>query len=92
MSDKEILKQIGLSDSELRDYLAKVNKLFNELNKKQRRVFIASMSSAHEALRTLSPDITAEQLEHFIRSREDESATAIFFVRVAGPPYPPKDY
>ncbi len=78
--DKEQVKQIvlqgiGLSDHELRNYLRKVDEFYRSLTDAERRVFDAGFSAVEEdAYSSFDGDITAEELEDFITSREPEGA------------------
>lgn len=66
-----ILAKIGLTDSELRDYLRKLIGFYVSLTPKERELFRSGMRSFEkEALKSFHGQVTAEQLEEFIRSRE----------------------
>lgn len=86
MDNKQILREIGLTDSELRDYLKKLSGLYNRLTPKEQKVFSASMGSSFtkKALKSFQGEITAEQLEKFVRSREPKGAPVVFIVWACG--------
>jgi len=80
---KEILAEIGLTDSELRDYLRKLSGFYISLTPKERKLFVTGMRSLEkEALKAFHGKITAKQLEEFIKSREpkDVPVTPIFIL------------
>jgi phage antirepressor YoqD-like protein len=70
MEDENILKQMGLSDGELREFLRKINVFFNHtLNDEERRAFLRGLKSVEDAARELK-NVTPERLEKFIREHE----------------------
>ena len=82
MTNRQMLKQIGLTDAELRDYLHKMNELYNSLTPAERRIFRAGRRSLKKAaVNSFHGRITAEELEEFIRSREPKDASIVFIVR-----------
>jgi hypothetical protein len=77
VTNAEILKEMGLTDSELRDLLHKTNTYYHSLNEAQRRVILSSQRSTEEAAATLHANVSAEQLEHFLRAHGQSSDVAI---------------
>lgn len=49
MTDDEILEHLGLEPDEIRDLFRKLNDFFESLNRKQKRAFLGSLRSAHDA-------------------------------------------
>jgi hypothetical protein len=70
MTDEDILRKIGLSDEELKEFLRKVNEFFNTLNEKERGAFVKGLKSVEQATRELDEDLTPQDLEWFIRRHE----------------------
>lgn len=64
---KEILQRMGLSEPELEDLLYKYNQFLERLCPEQRRVFLYSQRSIHKAAESLGDDITAKELEEFLK-------------------------
>lgn len=82
MTPEHILKQIGLTDFQLRRYLRKLTRLYHSFTPAERRVFRAGMhSQLNDASKSFRGKITAKQLEEFIRSREPEGAQTLIIVR-----------
>jgi anthranilate phosphoribosyltransferase len=68
--EEDILKQMGLSDEELREFLRKINVFFNDtLNDKEREAFLLGLKSKGEAAHELK-GVTSERLEKFLRGHE----------------------
>lgn len=83
MDDKQILAELGLTNSELRDYLRKLSGFYVSLTPKERRAFRSGLRAFEkEALKAFHGKITAEQLEKFIKSRtpKDVPVAPIFIV------------
>ncbi|MGC9951786.1 MAG: hypothetical protein ABSF64_36020 [Bryobacteraceae bacterium] len=71
MDGEQILAELGLTDSEVRDYLRKLSGFYVSLTPKEREAFLSGMRAFERvALKEFHGEITAEQLEEFIRSRE----------------------
>ena len=84
MTPKEILKLIGLTEKQLRDYLKRMDRLFRRMSKKEQRVFLAGKRACDKAaVRSFRGEITAAELEEFIRSREPKNAQAVFLLHKA---------
>ena len=84
MDDKQILAELGFTDSELRDYLRKLSGFYVSLTPKERKAFLSGMRAYEkEALKPFHGKLTAKQLENFIRSREpkDVPVPPIFIIR-----------
>lgn len=77
MTNAEILKQMGLTDAELRDLLHKTNAYYHSLNPAQKNVLLSSQRSGEEAAATLRDHVSAEQLEHFFRAHGKAADVAI---------------
>ena len=77
--DQKILMKIGLTDAELRDMQTKFHHYAASLNPKQIKSLVASMPTAKQAAKTLGPDITADELEKFIRAHAPHDATVVSF-------------
>ena len=73
---KIVLAKIGLTDDELRDFLAKVSVFYDGLTAKEKQKFRSSMRvSPVEVFKTFGCKITPKQLEEFIKSREPRGAS-----------------
>jgi len=71
-----ILAKVGLTDDELRDFLAKVSVFYDGLTAKEKQKFRSSMRvSPVEVFKTFGCKITPKQLEEFIKSREPRGAS-----------------
>jgi hypothetical protein len=81
MESQAIVKQMGLSEDELRDLLNRFALLFKDLNEAQRRVFSLTLPSLHEALNSFVGDITEEQLLQFLQDRQPSGGDFIMVVR-----------
>ena len=68
--DTKILKEIGLSDDELRAFFQKANQFFNTLTEKEKTIFRANLPAAEDAIETFNVEVTKEQLSEFIKKRE----------------------
>lgn len=66
MTNADILKQMGLTDSELRDLLHKTNTYFNSLSKAQKDLVLSSQHNREEAAATLRGDVSVSELEKFL--------------------------
>jgi len=65
--DQQILRRMKLSEEDLQDLFNKLNQFFDSLNPRQRRAYRNSQQSIDHAARELGDDITAEELEAFLR-------------------------
>jgi hypothetical protein len=90
MNEKDLLRRIGLSDSGLRSYLRKLNNFSKSLSAAEQRVFLASLVSAKQALKSFDNTVTAEELEEFIIARAPKSARTVMVIEGVHPhPIPP---
>jgi len=79
--DETILKQTCMSKRQLRRYVTKLNQFFRSLTKAERRVFLASMGTAENAMRSFHPKLTRQQLEAFLNSlRGRDPEEVVFFI------------
>jgi hypothetical protein len=70
-----ILAKVGLTDSELRDYLRKLSGFYVSLTPKEQEAFRSgTCASEKDALKSFGGKITAKELEAFIKSREPKDA------------------
>ena len=76
-SDDELLRRIGLTDAELRDLQAKFHQFASGLDPAQKNSLLNSIPTAAEAAESLGPDVTAAQLEKFIRDRSPKGAPLV---------------
>jgi hypothetical protein len=75
LTNEQILGEIGLTESEVRDYLRKVTLFYETLTRAERKVFHASMRTLEEAtLESFRGELTSERLEKFIKSRSPKGA------------------
>ncbi len=58
-------------DDQLRRYLHKLCSFFQSLDEPEKRVFLASLPGAAEALLSFRLEITVTELEDFLREREE---------------------
>lgn len=72
--DAEIMAKIGLTDQEVRDAETKFSAFVKTLDHSQRETLKKSIPTAKAAAQTLGPDVTAERLMEFIRSRAPHDA------------------
>jgi hypothetical protein len=77
VADERILLKMGLTDSELRDAEAKFSELVKTLDPAQRATLKMSTPTAEAAAKTLGPEVTAEHLMEFIRSRAPHDAAMV---------------
>jgi hypothetical protein len=77
MTDPQILKQMELSDKELRDLLGRLASAFDGLNEAQKNVMKATLPSLHEALQSFTGEITEQQLLEFLEERQPESGVVM---------------
>ncbi|MGA3044117.1 MAG: hypothetical protein ABSF54_25355 [Bryobacteraceae bacterium] len=72
-----VLAKIGLTDDELRDFLRKLTVFYISLTEKEQKAFRATTSvSEEEAVKAFGGEITAKELEKFIKSREPKGLGA----------------
>jgi hypothetical protein len=76
--DAKILTAIHLSDPEVRDMEEKYWDFAKNLSPDQQHSLHLSMPTSEEAAATLKSEITAGQLEQFIRDRAPQGATSLF--------------
>ena len=89
--NQTILHQTGLSERELRDYVRKLIAFYGKLSPGQKRVFLCSMHSRRDAIRSFDPDLTAGQLTQFLRAlMGPEEASQIVVEGVEGRPSTPQ--
>ncbi len=67
MTDQQILEHIGLTPSELEDFLAKFNRFLDDLNPAQREMLLHNLKTPKEAAAELGGDVTVDQLEDLFR-------------------------
>lgn len=89
MSPDEIREKIGLSDHDLRDFLAKYHAFVESLNEKQKQALHNSVASREEAARSLSNDPTPGELEEFLRARAPHPHATLGWIMTFGKK-PPK--
>lgn len=76
--EQKFLKEVGFeNDEQLRRYLRKLCEFMQSLNPSEKRVFLATLPTTEDALRSFQLDITAAQLEDFMRKREGACANTI---------------
>jgi hypothetical protein len=78
-NDDELLKRIGLSEPDLRDFQSKVHEFAKTLNPAQKKSLQKSLPTSKQAAATLGPDVTAGALEKFIRARAPSAASTLVF-------------
>ncbi|MBV9155631.1 MAG: hypothetical protein JO097_05185 [Acidobacteriaceae bacterium] len=84
MTDRELLRKIGLTDADLRDLLEKLHNFVGTLSPKQKRAFKKFLSSSRETVESLRKDVTVEQLEKFIRERLPKGSPICTFLKAGG--------
>lgn len=75
--DQEIMARIGLTDQEVRDAEAKFSAFAKTLDHAQKETLKKSTPTAETAAQTLGPDVTADRLMEFIRSRAPHDAAML---------------
>lgn len=76
--EQKLLRGLGFdSDDQLRRYLRKLCRFFKSLDSAEQRVLLASMPTTKDALRSLQLDVTAQELEDFLRARKGDCAHTI---------------
>lgn len=80
MTPEEMLRHLKLSQSELHDLLQKAKRFLDSLNAAQLDAVRRSMPTAEAAARTLGPDVTADDLQRFLREsgRQDPADGGTF--------------
>ena len=73
MTREEMLQRLALSQSELHDLLRKTRSFMESLNEAQMDALRRSFPTAETAARTLGPDVTAEDLQDFLRRSGSQS-------------------
>lgn len=63
MTREEMLKRMGLTHEELKDFLQKLGQLHASLNDRQRAVLKRSLPTHSAAAKTFGADVTAGDLE-----------------------------
>lgn len=79
MNERELLKKMGLSDEKLRDLLNKLHEFVSTLGPEQKEVFEKCLIPCAEAAKTLKRNVTAKQLEDFIRERSPAGASICIY-------------
>ncbi len=72
MTPEEMLQHLKLSQPELHDLVKKARSFLESLNPAQREAVTRSLPTAEAAARTIGPDITAEDLQKFLREAEKQ--------------------
>jgi hypothetical protein len=68
MTREEMLKKMGLTHEELKDYWQKLGKFHASLNPRQRVVLERSLPTYSAAAKTFGADVTAGDLEKIVNS------------------------
>jgi hypothetical protein len=84
MTREEMLKQMGLTHEELKDLLHKLRQLHASLNEHQRAVLTRSLPTPSRAAKTFGADVTAEDLEKFLRTEDNVGFNGGCVVAVQG--------
>jgi hypothetical protein len=70
MTREEMLKKMGLTHEELKDYWQKLGQLHASLNDRQRAVLERSLPTYSAAAKTFGTDITAVDLQKIVRAEQ----------------------
>ncbi len=73
ITDEEILRQMGLTDDEVRDAETK----FSQLDTAQQETLKHSTPTAESAAETFKPNVTPDRLMHFIRARSPKDTPIV---------------
>ncbi len=83
MDEQYILDQLGLTEADLKDLVEKHQRFLASLNPAQQKAVAAAMPTAEDAAKTLSGDVTADDLTKFVGSRGSKtqpSTSLLFFL------------
>ncbi len=84
-NDDQILKEIGLTDPQLRAYIGKLIGFYNGLTPAEQKVFLVGVHAlAGEAHKSFKTPITAAELAAFIKAREPAGAPFVCIVEGLG--------
>jgi hypothetical protein len=86
--DRKLLRQTGLSEPGLRAYAKKLAKFCNGLNRRERKVFLASMGTKASAMRSFHPKLTAGQLREFLEELQPECEPSCIIIEGIDGPEP----
>ena len=85
MTREEMLKQMGLTHEELKDFLLKLAQLRASLNERQQAVLDHSLPTPSKAARTFGADVTAADLERLLRQEVHGSYGSMCVVAILRP-------
>jgi hypothetical protein len=77
LTKEEILRQMGLTDDEVRDAEAKFAQLVSTLDQAQQKTLKESTPTAESAAQTFTPSLSPEHLMQFIRERSPHDAAIV---------------
>jgi hypothetical protein len=81
--DNELLREIGMSDQDLRIFLHKLKDFIGTLTEPEKKILRFNLPSSAEAVKTFNVKVTQKQLHDFIKQREPDCAA--FTCCVNGP-------
>ena len=88
MVNPDVLRKMGFTDTQLREFLKKVFRFYNRLTPEEQRVFQAGMTPAMFRAAAKQFPMTARELETFIEEREPPDAPFVILIRKVIPPPP----
>jgi hypothetical protein len=80
MTRQEMLKQMGLTQEELKDLLVRLTKLRADLTEPQRAVFDRSLPTHATAAKTFGADVTAANLQELLSAEVQDTFSAMAMV------------
>lgn len=81
---EELLRRLGLTDKELRDFLSKFMAFYRSLNEPQKRVIERTLPTLEQAARSFGPDVTVQDIEALVGS-EVPGGSSGCVIAVIGP-------
>jgi hypothetical protein len=84
ITEEEMLRQMGLTDNEVRDAEGKFSRLVSTLDPAQIKTLKESTPTAESAARTFTPNVTPERLMQFIRERSPQDAPIVMIFNGLG--------
>ncbi len=87
MTREQMLNQIGLGDTDFRDYLTKLSAFRSSLNPNQLAFFNRTLPTVGQVASAFGADVTASDVESLCAEAPPQNGTSCFMF--GGPPPPP---
>jgi hypothetical protein len=88
--DNELLREIGMSDEDLKEFLHKLKNFIGTLTEPEKKILRFNLPSSAQAVKTFNVKVTQKQLHDFIKQREPECAAFTCCVNGPGRSKPPQ--